>query len=797
MLVVTPSPKRTESLTGYLIRLAEANGYESPGTILCYAGYSSAQSLGTHCDLRLLAGVLNRSAEDLKGISYGDAYGQSSGTVAYHGHDLSTWRIARILSPRVTSICPSCIEEQGNIDAFWDLTLATACPKHGCRSLRVCPACNETLSWLRPGLQECRCGASLSDSKPRKADNREVELLGMLRAKFEHVSLQGCDNSSRFPVANLARMSFEQLASFLFVLGQQLEQLSHRQALARPDEVISSAARALSNWPKGFRRSLRRLDKGGEGSVCQLDRLRDRYGALFRAITQERGFASEAQFLRKEFESFLENEKARVVLSDKRLDSRTNVRLRHSMTMDWICERYDFSRKRVEGWCKANQKDNSTVSPRDLRRFVVEAEIVNRLKIAKTKAITERRAAAMAGVPVSVLKGLREYEYLGLHYTDSSKRGYRASDIEKLTKMLQNVGKRVPHTSIKSKDHVSLARLLETTTLWSRLGKSEFLIDVLEGRVQTYGRTGNSLQQLYLDRAHVNDCVAAKRKAEFAQCMTMTEAGKILGCSWDCIDELLKFGHLETTSGPYYRKVCRASVRRFGELHIALNAVAKQFRSSARAVSRKASEIGLALVMMTSKRGVTTSFVRRSDVDILRNYIEQLRFEAQQRSNMFRTRLSALDKLSQYLNSMLKAGQPLPRSGKKLNLRTLARATGICRNIFYSSQEAREILSAAERKDARMHGIDSRPDLEILESYLEELRSCGRSIPIGNKGEPNKLKIACGAGVDRNVFYHSQQANRLLARFCAQKAPKGTSFEREHSKLTSREARLIGGVRDD
>lgn len=114
---------------------------------------------------------------------------------------------------------------------------------------------------------------------------------------------------------------------------------------------------------------------------------------------------------------------------------------------------------------------------------------------------------------------------------------------------------------------------------------------------------------------------------------------------------------------------------------------------------------------------------------------------------------------------MRDAGRQLPRSGNKLNLRTIAEAAGVCRNLFYENQKTRELLAAAEREDARSHGLDSRPSLEVFESYLDELKQCKALIPVGRRGRPNKQGIAVAAGLDRNIFYQSGAANRLLLKY--------------------------------
>ncbi len=765
MLVVTPAPYPTESLIGYAIRLAEANGYDSPGTVLCYAGYGSAHALGANCDLSLLANIVGQYAEDLAEIAYTDVRGEKTTAVSFRGHTISSWRVARVLSPKRTYVCPSCIGEYGYLDSFWDLTLATVCPKHGCRALSVCPGCKKNISWLRSGLLECRCGARLGECSPDIASNPELELLGLVQAKLEKRSLRNRRSRSGFPIAELNEMSFVQLVSVLFLLGQHLRRLSHKEALERPDLVVQAAANALSDWPQGFRKCLRELGKHEDGHRCPLGRLREQYGALYRSITGERSLASGATFLRDELDVFLEEEKSRAVLEAKRLRSDSNVRLRQSMTMDWICSQFGFSRKRLEGWCKAKRKDNAALSPTDLKRFVVEAEIVNHLKIAKTRRITERQAAAMAGIPVTVLRGLRQLGYAGPQSVENLRRGYRAGDIDNLMGKLRDVGKHVSGNSIQAKHHASLARLLETATFWSQLGKSEFLVDIIEGRIEPVGRTGESLQQLFFDRVTVDEYILDRKRAESKHAVTRTKAGRLLGCSSDCVNVLVDREMLATTSGPYYRNICRESVRKFGERYVALNDLTSRFETTVRALRRRAEEKGYKLLLINSRRGVVTPFIRRSQVERLQRFVEQWRSDAALRSAEWRDRVGSIDKLSQYLDSLRQSAKPLPRIGKRPNLREIAKASGICRNLFYKSEEARNLLATIEREDASRHQIDSRADLEILDSYLRKLRNSKAGIPIGRCGRPNKLEIARAAGLNRNIFYTSSDADNLIAQF--------------------------------
>jgi len=44
---------------------------------------------------------------------------------------------------------------------FWDLDLVSICPTHRIALVTRCSACNKHLSWKRPGLLICSCGAKI------------------------------------------------------------------------------------------------------------------------------------------------------------------------------------------------------------------------------------------------------------------------------------------------------------------------------------------------------------------------------------------------------------------------------------------------------------------------------------------------------------------------------------------------------------------------------------------------------------------------------------------------------------
>lgn len=59
-------------------------------------------------------------------------------------------------------ICPTCLWQYRKAFAWWDIALATICPEHGVQLIDVCPACARRISWRRPSLLFCQCGAMFS-----------------------------------------------------------------------------------------------------------------------------------------------------------------------------------------------------------------------------------------------------------------------------------------------------------------------------------------------------------------------------------------------------------------------------------------------------------------------------------------------------------------------------------------------------------------------------------------------------------------------------------------------------------
>ncbi|OZI66705.1 TniQ family protein [Bordetella genomosp. 11] len=168
-----------ESGNGYALRMAERNGLP----------------FGALADLVASAGHRYIPAEAAKYVGY--LFGarpqdvhraipqrirrQGATALAFMGCALKRPYLVRYTRPQV---CALCLRDIGYARAYWDLALATACTDHRCCLIERCPNCSRALSWRRPGLRLCWCGADLADCPSDLVGGAELAFNLCLREKL-------------------------------------------------------------------------------------------------------------------------------------------------------------------------------------------------------------------------------------------------------------------------------------------------------------------------------------------------------------------------------------------------------------------------------------------------------------------------------------------------------------------------------------------------------------------------------------------------------------------------------------
>lgn len=239
-------PIAGESLRGYLVRLADLNGYETIHWLGSRHG-GRAIALGEKLSIERVAALTEVSISSLQNMSY-----RSNGPNQHKFLGSTVCR--RLLQLERFKFCPLCISEAPFHRAFWDLTITQVCPTHRCALLSRCPRCSAKLNWRRASISHCRCGMDFRECAIQAIDGEFPGLLAI-----ERFGLGDC--AVLHP--ELAALTLGDLVELLLALSAYAGRRGSRAGFLsfNYDEVpihlhIEDGWRIARLWPEGFNRLL-------------------------------------------------------------------------------------------------------------------------------------------------------------------------------------------------------------------------------------------------------------------------------------------------------------------------------------------------------------------------------------------------------------------------------------------------------------------------------------------------------------------------------------------------------------
>lgn len=172
-----------ESGNGYALRMAEANDIQFSQLARCMA--STGHSYLPNDAAGRIAYLFGADSTDvslaipLSFRHYGQTYCTFKSCILRRPyHVRRNW----------IQICPLCIVEEGYAQAAWEISLVSACPKHQILLVDRCPNCFGKLTWRRPSLRDCNCGADLRRWGQVRADEEEIWLSLIITQKLNDIS---------------------------------------------------------------------------------------------------------------------------------------------------------------------------------------------------------------------------------------------------------------------------------------------------------------------------------------------------------------------------------------------------------------------------------------------------------------------------------------------------------------------------------------------------------------------------------------------------------------------------------
>jgi len=322
-LLITLKPEKDEGFISYLLRLTEANGYDTPSWILSLSGieYMELQWKFTFvfsCSegFKKLARLTGNALSDLIGLLYLPSPSAKNTTCDTDYNFYGAFLNRSIIRPHCPKVCVKCLNESGYCRRIWDCSLVTVCPIHECLLLDTCPKCKRRLRAIRNRLSVCICGCDWSQLQP---DFRSEHEITVSRRIYQLCGLLPLDHHSKDllnPLQSLALQEFVVVLTFIAGLECEMSWATGRPSKSiklRNEELhthITAAYQVFEHWPHNFHQF---LDKKSKGDVRlnprdgKLDTaLKEEFGALFKRLDCDlQGF--QFDFLREGFAQYLNN----------------------------------------------------------------------------------------------------------------------------------------------------------------------------------------------------------------------------------------------------------------------------------------------------------------------------------------------------------------------------------------------------------------------------------------------------------------------------------------------------------
>ena len=602
------APFPTESLVGYVLRLAEENGYASPWGAYSLAGLKQNEIRTSGFKLEKLAVIINRPASELESIGYSAPLNQPR-WARLLGHSLVPTDL-KIVNP---GLCPRCVADKGFIEAHWHLTLMVGCPVHECMSVQCCANCGKRVRLFRRGLLECGCGGNLMESVLPPLPKADAALLDIIRRKILGIPAPD-ENPLSLPRDQLIAMNLRSILLVVRALGRHRLIADGSTSIEDERQLISAAARVLLDWPKNFIALLldigKRLQPSGKGGVRK--QFEPIYGALFknRAINP----SQQTDFLRVAFLEFAENHWDRGYVDPKLLK-----RARGKVTSPFI------TKSEFAAWVGIHVltvsrllKDQKIPSRRvqcgKSERILVDLSSNKIPRCCPGRIYMERDAAKRIGLSVGVLRALKNRGIFEFNHLLASKGGYHELDIDAFTKRLLELAPPAGPACGNASQYITVKTVLSGPHD-SPETKVNVVRALLARSLAIVGNTNGTIAGLLMNRAEYGRFATSARSRAAGDTMPAYVVEKHLHCDASTVPGLLQMGLLEGHRSPTGLSITSGSVEAFMAEYVALASIANSIgTTSTRGLMHPCKKAGIKLLLVprTGQRA-QQPFIRVSD----------------------------------------------------------------------------------------------------------------------------------------------------------------------------------------
>lgn len=324
-LLVRPKPEKGESFIGYVVRLTELNGYDTPSWILSLCGidYMELQWKFTFVfslsdKLRNLAELTENPITNLTSLLYLPATSRERYGIEDDYNFNGAFLNRSIIRPHCPKICPGCLKGSWYARRVWDCSLVTACPIHQCKLIDVCPKCKSRIRCVRNRLSACSCGCDWRETGTEVLSHEELAVSQRVYELCDALPMRqhSSEEERKNPLLRLSLRDLVIVLSFISGLSGKMAWATGRPArsikLQNNDlhTLYTRSYAVFENWPHKFHQFLRDYSKGEsrfdpcDGKIGTA--LTREFGPLYQRLYRDLD-GSQFDFMRDSFAEFLTN----------------------------------------------------------------------------------------------------------------------------------------------------------------------------------------------------------------------------------------------------------------------------------------------------------------------------------------------------------------------------------------------------------------------------------------------------------------------------------------------------------
>jgi hypothetical protein len=305
-------------LAGYVIRLAEQNGYPTASWIFDLAGLDRINTNHHLCSVAFKSPECLRGLSRLTGISLKElarlVYARAdtprrAPLYKFFGHPVHQY----VIRPLSVTLCPECLSESPYCRRVWEMSLVTTCPKHLRRLVDECPRCQKPISYIRASVCRCSCEFDFRALSAPPVSNAEAALSRRIHSLCDLNAGVPTNANGRSPVTALGLHELVSVVLFIASQHQGLsgatgKKIARGMRNAELHALYTKAYSVFEDWPSNYYEFLdwrRARERKGSavrcGSKAGLGQdFGNFYGGLYRFFSSD-----EYEFLRSAFGEYL------------------------------------------------------------------------------------------------------------------------------------------------------------------------------------------------------------------------------------------------------------------------------------------------------------------------------------------------------------------------------------------------------------------------------------------------------------------------------------------------------------